>query len=335
MAKRITVYDIASELKISPSTVSRVLNNSSLISDKRSRQIQETAIKMGYKKRSIKKHQSRAILNIHLFLPQTDNALTHFFYNISELIDAVQKGFGEVKLNFISRVNDGNMSFLDNKKNGNIDGCIFAFTQPIDALSQKLENRFIPFIHLNRFSERGSSIVYDVQQGISLLAEQMVEAKGGKLNPCYIGFKKLPEVSRERFNRAASVFRKYQIEFNDSFCLEVDDLREIHSTGLEWVIDKGFNAVMAFNDIVALSILQSGIARGLQFPQDIILCGFDDSPIQQLLDRRIDTVGLSIPLLGKMAGTWLKEKIIDRNEDQIQKILPVSYIRGDTIHLPV
>ncbi|MDT3357836.1 MAG: LacI family DNA-binding transcriptional regulator, partial [Spirochaetota bacterium] len=35
MAKKVTVYDIAKALDISPSTVSRVLNNSSLISEEK------------------------------------------------------------------------------------------------------------------------------------------------------------------------------------------------------------------------------------------------------------------------------------------------------------
>ncbi|NQT57716.1 MAG: LacI family DNA-binding transcriptional regulator [Bacteroidetes bacterium] len=334
MVKRVTVYDIAAELKISPSTVSRVLNNSSLISNERSQQILDTAELLGYKKRTIKKHMNRAILNIHLFLPQTDNTLTHFFYNISELIDAIQIGFGEVKLNFITRVNDGNIEFLEKKKTGQIDGCIFAFTQPNKTLAEKLEKRFIPYILLNRFSERGSSIIYDVPLGIKQLAEELVTARGQTLKPCYIGFRKLPLVSQARFEAADSVFRKHKIKFDISSSLVVNDLNEIHSSGLNWVLKNKFNAVMAFNDIAALSVLQAGLAKGIRFPEDMLLSGCDDSPIQQLLDRRIDTVDLSIPKLGKKAGEWLKNWIIERKEEKIQEVLPVSYIRGDTIHLP-
>ena len=118
MSKKVTLYDIAEELNISPSTVSRVLNNSTLISDERSRQILETAERLGYRKRTIRRHMSRAILNIHLFLPVAENSVSHFFYNISELIEAVQEGFGDVRLNFVTRINDGNLDFLERKKTG-------------------------------------------------------------------------------------------------------------------------------------------------------------------------------------------------------------------------
>ena len=125
---------LAARLNISPSTVSRVLNNSALISNERTDQILQTARQMGYKRRTVKKHISRAILNIHLFLPEASSTLIHFFYNISELLDAIQEGFGPVKLNISTRINDGNIDFMSFKKTGHIDGCIFAFTVPRPAL---------------------------------------------------------------------------------------------------------------------------------------------------------------------------------------------------------
>lgn len=331
MGKRITVYDIAAELNISPSTVSRVLNNSSLISNERSKQIRDTAERLGYQKRPIKKQIGRAILSIYIFLPETDTNLTHFFYNISELMDAVKEGFGGVKLNFITRVNDGNIDFLGNKKTGHIDGCIFAFTQPSESLVKKFEERFIPFISLNRLTEKGSYIIYDIAQGITLLAEEMVKSKGEKLKPCFIGFKKLSDISGDRYRAAKETFDRHGILFDESSYLEIEDFKLIHSLGLDWIKKGGFNGVMTFNDLAALSVLQSGMGRGFEFPKDLLLSGFDNSPIQLLLDRRIDTVNLSIPKLGKMAGLWLKNWIIDRKEVRLQEKLPVEYIPGDTI----
>ena len=78
MPKRVTVYDIAKKLDISPSTVSRVLNNSNLISNERARQIHKIAEEMGYRPRAIKKQVNRAILNIHLFLPTADSTMAIF-----------------------------------------------------------------------------------------------------------------------------------------------------------------------------------------------------------------------------------------------------------------
>lgn len=331
MAKKVTVYDIAEELGISTSTVSRVLNNSSLISDERAREIRECADRLGYRKRVIKKHVTRAIINLHLFLPETDNQLIHFFYNISELIESVQDGFGDVRLNFITRVNDGNLEFLERKKTGQIDGCLFAFTSPGAALRKELKQRSIPFLLLNRRSQRDNFVCYDIPGGIQSLAGRMYETLGDRLRPCFLGFRKLPRVSGERFTAAEAFFREKGIPFSDGDALVLNDLAEVPGRALGWVTERGYNAVLAFNDLAALSFLQTGLARGISFPSDILLSGFDDSPLQSLLDRRIDTVRLSIPELGQIAGGWLRSRIIEKSPDALREILSGEYVPGVTI----
>ena len=69
LERKATVYSIANELGLSPSTVSRVLNNSSLISDSKRALILSTAERLHYRKRHIKRQGLRAIITIRLFLP--------------------------------------------------------------------------------------------------------------------------------------------------------------------------------------------------------------------------------------------------------------------------
>ena len=332
MGKRVTVYDIAEELKISPSTVSRVLNRSTLISDERSEQILMTAERMGYQKRSIKKHVSRAILNIHLFLPQAESTITHFFYNISELIESVQEGFGDVRLNFVTRVNDGNLDFLEKKKTGQIDGCIFAFTKPNGELSRELKSREIPFVMLNRKGRSGSYICYDVCEGIAAMAEKLFALKGEDLRPCFIGYKGLPELSETRYRCIENTLCSRGLVFSEeNNRRDISEFIEISQSIIGWIQESGFNAVFSFNDMAAASLLQSAMARGLRVPQDLALTGVDDSPIQNMLDRRIDTVSLSVHELGLRAGRWLRGFIIEKTEGLIREVLTGPYLPGDTI----
>ncbi|MDA3809827.1 MAG: LacI family DNA-binding transcriptional regulator [Spirochaetaceae bacterium] len=331
MTKRVTVYDIAEKLKISPSTVSRVLNNSSLISNHRSQQILKTAQEMGYKQRNIKKQVTRAILNIHLFLPLSDTSLTHYLYNIAELIDSIHEGFKGVRLNISIRNNDGNMEFLSYKKTGQIDGCIFAFIKPNRILSAELKIREIPVVLLNRKSSHFSCIYYDTNQGMQVLAEKVYERWGKKIRPCFVGFQGLKSLSIERLKGAQQVFQSHGIPFNEDHLFIVDDLENISTSVPPWIIKNGFNAVLSFNDLVALSLLQSLLSRGIRIPEDLALTGFDNSPILKLLDRRINTIDLSIPELGHRAGEWLHSTIMEKKDHPLREILPVIYVPGDTI----
>ncbi len=331
LGKRVTVYDIANELGISPSTVSRVLNNSNLISDKRIREIRATAKRMGYEKRIIKRHQSRTILNIHLFLAKTEEHITHLFYNISELVESIQSGFEDIQLNITLRVNDGDLNFLKRKKTGQIDGCIFAFTQPGKKLAQALSEREIPFVLLNRKNEEYNFVAYDVGQGFQELSHRLHQSIGSNIRPCYIGFSQLPEVSQERYQAVKTYFTNNNIPFDSSQLYNITHFSKNPSHIIHWIQDNNFNSILAFNDLVAFSILEAGLARGLQFPEDIGLTGCDNSPLQALLDRRINTVSLSPVELGQSTGAWLKSRIIDKDDTLLQDTLKVRYIPGDTI----
>ena len=61
---KITIYDIAKELGVSASTVSRGLNESQLIEHDLVTTIQSKAEEMGYTPRRIRKQRERAILNV-------------------------------------------------------------------------------------------------------------------------------------------------------------------------------------------------------------------------------------------------------------------------------
>jgi LacI family transcriptional regulator len=74
MNREITIYDIALALNISPSTVSRALNNSTLISEKTKSRIRTKAIEMGYRQNVyasyLRKRKSNVIM---VFVPHINN----------------------------------------------------------------------------------------------------------------------------------------------------------------------------------------------------------------------------------------------------------------------
>jgi len=121
--KRITIYDVAQEVGLSVSTVSRVLNNSTLISDEKAELIRKVATRMGYIKRPIRRQSSRTILNVKLFLPLHEESALHLFYDAPDLIDNIKRGFGETRVNIVAIAREDRTETFDNKRLGQIDGC--------------------------------------------------------------------------------------------------------------------------------------------------------------------------------------------------------------------
>jgi LacI family transcriptional regulator len=331
MTKKTTVYDIAHELGLSPSTVSRVLNNSSLISHEKSELIISTAERMGYRKRSIKRQKNRVIVTIRLMMPPAKYSYIHLFYDVSELIEGIQKGFNDTKVNIIISINDGDLTLFDSKKLGDIDGCIFAFTRPSLSLEAMLAEREIPFILLNREDKKNNYVMIDGLGGMQKLVNVMWDRYGKDLHPCYIGFSPLDAVSKRREEGVRLGCASLSIPFSDKDVFNIDAINELKDTVLPQILERSYNAVLCFNDLLAFSLYQSALNLSLAIPDSFSLSGFDNSPMLDLLDKRINTIEFSLRKLGVEAGLWLQHKIIERIDLPLQKNLEGTYIGGGTI----
>lgn len=336
MSGKVTVYDIARECGISPSTISRVLNDSIMVRDERRKLVLDTARRLGYEKRTIRKQEGRAILNIKLFLPVTRNTFVHMFYDVAELVDGIHQGFGEVKVNIIVRLNRGENESFANYRMKDVHGCIFAFTEPFERLLSQIADRKIAALMLNRERQGLNYVKYDEEACMTALLEQIIEKRGNtrgqRIKLCFIGFTQVPYINSGRKNGLARGCRRYGLDFDaqrDVF--DFSSVKDIPVDFLRQLKARGYNTIMCFNDLVALSIYQSALGAGFSFPRDFSLTGFDDSPAQELLPQRIDTIRFNVEHLGREAGQWLKRQIIERIDEPIRRDLVGEYVEGVTI----
>ena len=88
--KRVTIYDIAKEVGVSPSTVSRAFNETDLVSGDKINKILETAERLGYRPhlvaKSLRTHKTRSIA---LLVP---DVLNPFFPEIIKAVEDIAKG---------------------------------------------------------------------------------------------------------------------------------------------------------------------------------------------------------------------------------------------------
>lgn len=328
MSKKVTVYDIAEKLSISAGTVSRALNTSSLISSEKSELIRRTAKEMGYEKREIKRPGSRAILNIILFIPYSTEPQYHLFYDSAQLISGIRSGFGETRVNILAELNDGSSTVLDNRKVGEIDGVVFAFTDPPETIVTMLARRKIPMLLLNRKDDKFNYITLDNDGAIDKLFS-LVKAEKKRLQPFYIGLKGAEKVNSYRENAFLHSCKTYEIKKFE--VLEISSFEEITPGLLKDIHKREFNWIVCFNDIVAVSGLSSAALADIMIPEEISITGFDNSPLRNVFSRKIDTIELEVNEMGRRAGEWLFQNIIEKESAPIQEELQFRYISGDTI----
>jgi DNA-binding LacI/PurR family transcriptional regulator len=322
--KRVTVYDLAGELGLSASTVSRVLNNSVLVGDQTRDLILRTARRLGYRKRVIRKQKNRAILNIRLFLPAARFAYLHLFYDTAELIGGLHEGFGELRINIIIRLNDNAADSRDSKKLGGIDGTVFAFTEP----AARAARTGIPAILINRQDSRRCHVALDDRAGMQRLLEAVAQVRP-RLRPCFIGFRPVAYINRRR--REGFLDAAGGLGIPAPAVFEFETLADITGRFLRRQLDAGCDSFFCLNDVVAAWVHSTAQREGIRFPADAALTGFDNSPVLDLVPQRIDTIDLSVREMARRAGSWLQRRIMERRADEEHTIFAGAYVAGQTI----
>ncbi len=325
--EKITIYDIAAAMNISVSTVSRGLNNSQLISNDKTRLILETAARMGYQKRQIKRHQRRTILNIVLILPYREDPYMHLFYDAAQLIKGIEDGFGDTRISIITDLDLGVSKIFSHKKTGNIDGVIFAFSDPQEALLENLDSRKIPFVFLNRIKKVHNYICCDHKSGMLMLVKNLVE-KSNAEKLIFIGLTSAVGVLEEREAGFREACAKYNILANVQI---VSSINEIDPDYIDNLDISNKDAILCCNDYLGITLYQALLHKNIRIPEDIALTGFDNSPIRELFWDKLTTIDLSTGQLGRGAAVWLKNRIVNRNESMIQELVPGRFIPGTTI----
>ena len=243
-----TVKDIAQKLGISPSTVSRVLSGSLLVRDETRVLIEKVAEEMGYTKKQSKRHGSRAILTVGLFLPRSPDVYHRLFYDTAELLAGLTEGFGEVRTQIMVNVNHPDPEIFRAKKSGNLDALVFGFTIPSEGVVQTLQERGIPWILLNREVPDQSFISTDHLPGMRSLFDRVLSWRGkDQLRPAYLSFAPAYQIASSREKAFLDSCKEHQVPGGPK---DIFTLRSVEDVSPDFLrnLAKEYNTVICFND---------------------------------------------------------------------------------------
>jgi LacI family transcriptional regulator len=96
---------------------------------------------------------------------------------------------------------------------------------------------------------------------------------------------------------------------------------------------KNFTAIFFVNDWVALGGIKALKEAGFNYPEDVSLVGFDDSPLSKYLHPSLTTMKQPIHEMGLNAAKLLIEKLEGKNESKVRRrvILPTNLIIRDSV----
>ncbi len=292
----IKLSDIAKELNLSLTTVSRALNNYSDVSPKTRKLVIETAKRLGYiPNLSARGLALRKNHLVSLFYYDYVNAGPYQPFTF-EVIAGIRKFFSNTSYDLIMIPETRRGRKPESLKNicysRGIDGLIILGILTDDPYLEELRTNFIPAVFLDypMLGKKTSYVESDNIRGCKLAIDYLVSQ--GHTRIAFINGHDLAAVSPVRLKGYKEGLEKHNIEY-DPEIVEIGDYTErsgyIAARNL-LLKKKGITAIFAASDLMAIGAIRGLSDIGLKVPDDVAVVGFDDILLAEYFQPRLTTI---------------------------------------------
>jgi len=319
-----TLKQIAKELGVSVSTVSKSLSDSPEISEPTKIRIQEYAKLHNYKPNSIAKNlKSRKSYTIGVIVP---NILNPFFAKVFTGIEKVaqQKGYNVITV--ISNESTEKEKYLiETLNNGSIDGIIVSIAE--ESQAKHIYNHFestiksgTPIVMFDRVSDEVlcDKVVVDDYDSAFSATEFLIQSKAKK-----IGFLTTIDnlsVGKLRLKGYQDALEKHKIPIDKSTLINTNELENFDKALLKLIQSKKCDALFAADEHSATMAHKIALKEGVKIPKELSIIGFADGVWSRRLTPSLSTVSQHAPEIGEKAAHLL----IKRIEKKPEELLPFT-----------
>ena len=315
----LTMKDIARELGISVSTVSRALKDSSRISAERRAMIQQFAREHNFTPNmlaeSLRHSKVQPIKIIGVIIPE----FTHFYF--SSVLAGIEEEASARGYRIMVAQSGENyerevricQSFFENKV------CGIIVSQAKDTKKydhfERLMEAGVPLVFYDRICTgvNASRVVVDDYMGAFNAVTHLIET--GCKHIAFYGSAPTLEISKNRFNGYKDALLKHGLKYDEAMTRICDNRADAEAITPELLqgdnVPDGFFAV---NDDTAIGILYTAKRMGFRVPDDISICGFTNGQRAVACDPMLTTV--------EQRGMKVGEEAVDILIDQVEGILP-------------
>lgn len=337
----VTIKDIAKEVGVSHSTVSRALRGMPLISEETRSRIQETAVELGYLPsavaRSLKTNRSQAL---GVILSKIDDP---YFSEILQGIEEVaQRDSYSLFISASQRDPVREETIVQVMRQHRVDGMIICSTTFSNQQNQQFSRYGIPVVVVNNQAAEDYrySIYHDDVDGSRQITRHLIELGHRKI--AYLGNSRSGRINQDRLTgfrqemAAAGLF------------LPLEYVHEISGSdpenGMQAVehfldLPNGPTALVCFNDRMAIGALKGLQQRGIQVPAQFSVTGFDNIVFSNYTNPALTTFDQPKRFIGQKAAELILSLLNPASkghmpEQKIQILKGKLLVRGSTARPP-
>jgi len=327
MKRKITLKQIARELDVSISTVSKALRDSLEISKETREKVQAFAKFYNYRPNNIALSlKNRKTKNIGVIIPE----IVHYFF--SKVINGIELVANKRGYNVI--IGLSNESFdkevinMEMLANGSIDGFIISIAKETLSLQdyhhfKETINQGMPIVMFDRVIDEieCDKVIVDDVKGAKMAVNKLVS--NGCKNIAIVSTKDYISVGKLRTQGYLEALEENNIKPNPNLILKVDDkfVTDDYLNILEAEItqllkkNKNIDGILTVNETYALTAIKAARKLGKIIPDDIQVIGFTDGVLSKHATPSLTTVRQHGQTVGEKAAVLLIDKLENENEE--------------------
>jgi len=329
----VTIKDIAKELKISPSTVSRALKDHPDISPETKKLVNSLAERWNYVPNPIALSLKGGTSNtIGIIIPQ----IVHYFF--SQVISGVEDFANEKGYNvMICQSNEQYENEVKNVQtllNSHVDGIIASLSKVTRNMDhfREIMNRNIPLVFFDRVCEELDTdrVTVDDEEGAYMAVKHLILE--GKRRIVHLSGPPNLRISKDRIEGYLRALNEFRIHVTEDNIVKCDQIEEA-----DWIIPSLLkrnpvpDAFFSVNDLTAAETLNTVKEHGFKVPEEIAVVGFTNGQISKLTDPGLSTIDQHGYEMGVEAAKLLLERLKDRTRPTQSRIVKTELIvRGSS-----
>ncbi|KLT69076.1 MULTISPECIES: LacI family DNA-binding transcriptional regulator [unclassified Flavobacterium] len=319
MKRKITLKQIAKELDVSISTVSKSLRNSLEIGEETRSKVQAFAKFYNYKPNNIALSlKNRKTKSIGIIIPE----IVHYFF--STVINGIEQVANENGYSVVICLSDDsfdkevlNMEML---ANGSIDGFIMSLSKETQFKGDfhhitEVINQGMPVVMFDRVTNDilCDKVIIDDKAAAYEAVQSLID--NGRKKIALVTTVDYVSVGKLRTDGYEKALLDNGLPFNEDLIIKIEDVDTCEITISQLLHDRAFDAVFAVNELFAVTIIKTAHKMGLKVPEDLAVIAFTDGIISKYSTPSITTVSQSGEKMGNKAAKMLIERLEAEHDD--------------------
>ena len=325
-----TLKDVGDHVGVSAKTVSNVVNGTGWVSEELRDRVRAAVVQLGYRPNAAAR-QLRSGRSGMIALALPDLSQPYFAELASAVVRAAQQRSITVLISQTNGQADAERRISDGVGIPVMDGLILsALALSVDDLTTRLDSTPLVLLGEHIGTSPFPHVTVDNAAAARAATEHLISI--GRRRIAAIGAQSIPpkETADLRLSGYRAALGAAGISADDRLVCVVDEFQRADgAAAAEALVESGveFDAVFAFNDLLALGAMHTLVAHGIRVPEDVAILGFDDIEEGRFATPALSTISPDKDAIARAA----LDLLLDPDGQSDSENTPASTVAETTI----